>query len=121
MRETLESELVSDLTADGLTGRFGDDQLCAELYRFLTNRTLSKDGRHLVLSWSRAEALVNDLRASENHEPLELAQSGGEGVVSETVSDVLDRMGWTHRPLSTSGHHDGHQGASEAPPAGPGT
>lgn len=117
MTETLETELASDLVDDGLSGRLGDDRLCTELYRFLTNRTLTKDGRHLVLSWSRAEALVNDLRARENHDPLPLAQSGGEGVVSETVSELLDRHGWSHRPLNTARHDDDHQGASTNPPS----
>lgn len=115
MSETLEAELLRDLQS--LSGRFGDDQLCRELYRALTNRTLTKDGSHLVLSWSRAEEFVNDLRARENHEPLALARSGGEGVIAETVSAELDRHGWRTRPLNTSRHDERHSGQPESPPA----
>jgi hypothetical protein len=98
--ETLESELVRDL--QGFSDRFGDDQFCVELYRALTNRTLSKahgpEG-YLVLSWNSAEAVVNDLRRLESHDPLPLAETGGEGVVSATVSEALDQQGWTSRRL----------------------
>ena len=107
--ETLESQLVRDL--DGLSSHFGDDQFCAELYRALTNRTLSKEdgpGGHLVLSWNRAAEFVNDLRARERQDPLPLAQSGGEGVISETVLDELTARGWQTRPLNTGRHDDRH-------------
>lgn len=107
--ETLEGELVRDL--DALSDRFGDEQFCAELYRALTNRTLSKDGGpdgHLVLSWNRAAEFVNELRALEKHEPLPLAQSGGEGVVSEIVLDELTARGWHTRPLNTGRHDERH-------------
>ena len=100
--ETLETQLVRDL--EGLSSRFGDDKFCTELYRALTNRTLSKEGSppgYLVLSWNRAAEFVNELRAQERHEPLALAASGGEGVVSELVLDELERHGWRTRPLNT--------------------
>jgi hypothetical protein len=98
--ETLESALVRDL--EGLSDRFGDERFCAELYRTLTNRTLSRSNRpdgHLVLSWNRAAEFVNELRARERHEALPLASSGGEGIVSETVLDELTARGWQTRPL----------------------
>jgi hypothetical protein len=98
--ETLEGQLVNDL--EGLSGRFGDDRFCAEVYRALTNRTLSNDDQphaYLVLSWNRAADCVNELRAREDHEPLPLAGSGGEGVVSELVLDELTANGWHTRPL----------------------
>src|SRR5687768_14701912 len=98
--ETLETQLGRDL--EDLSSRFGDDQFCTELYRALTNRTLSKDGApaaHLVLSWNRAADFVNELRAQESHAPLPLAASGGEGVVSERFLDELARHGWQTRPL----------------------
>jgi hypothetical protein len=101
--ETLESQLLRDL--EELSERLGDERFCAELYRSLTNRALSKDGGpggHLVLSWSRAAEFVNELRARERREPLPLAQSGGEGVVSETVLDELTAHGWHTRPLNTA-------------------
>ena len=43
MNETLESQLVRDL--EELSGRFADERFCAEVYRALTNRTLSKEDR----------------------------------------------------------------------------
>ena len=110
--QTLENALVRDL--QDFAGRFGDDQLCVELYRALTNRALSKDppaGGHLVLSWTRAAAFVNELRDGEDQDPLPLSQSGGEGVMSERVSDALEQHGWRTRPLSTA-----RPGGRESPP-----
>jgi hypothetical protein len=98
--ETLEGQLVHDL--EGLSGSFGDDGFCAEVYRALTNHTLSKDDEphaYLVLSWNRAAECVNELRAHEDHEPLPLAGSGGEGIVSEIVFDELTAHGWHTRPI----------------------
>ena len=115
--ETLEGQLLRDLEA--LSDRFADDQFCAELYRSLTNRTLSKEdapGGHLVLSWNRAAEFVNELRARVQQEPLPLAQSGGEGVVSETVLDELTARGWETRPLNTGRHDDHHAGQPVRPP-----
>ena len=109
--ETLEAQLVRDL--GGLSRRFGDDEFCTELYRTLTNRTLSREGRpdgHLVLSWNRAAEFVNELRAQEKHDPLPLAASGREGIVSQTVLDELTARGWETRPLNTSRHDDRHSG-----------
>ena len=73
-----------------------------QLYRALTNRTLSKGdgpGGHLVLSWNRAADFVNELRARDHYAPLSLAASGGEGVVSEIVLDELTARGWQTRSL----------------------
>ena len=99
--ETLEGQLVHDL--EGLSGRVDDDGFCAEVYRALTNSTLSKDGQpysSLMLSWNRAAECVNELRAHEHLEPLPLAGSGGEGVVSEVVLGELTAHGWHTRPLA---------------------
>ena len=98
--ETLEGQLVHDL--EGLSGRFGDDGFCAEVYRALTNSSLSKDDEphaYLVLSWNRAADCVNELRAREHQEPLPLAGSGGEGIVSGLLLDELTAHGWHTRPL----------------------
>jgi len=100
--QTLENELVRDLQA--YSDRFGDEDFCVELYRSLTDRALCKDSPsrgHLVLSWNRAAEFVNELRERERHDPLPLAQSGGEGIMSERVSDALEENGWTTRPLSS--------------------
>ena len=101
MSATLEGELGHDL--HGFSDRLADDQFCRELYRGLTNRSLTKDGEpggHLVLSWNRAADFVNELRARVGHEPLPLAQSGGEGVLSETLLDELTARGWEPRPFN---------------------
>jgi hypothetical protein len=98
--ETLEAQLDHDL--DDLSARVADERFCAELYRALTNRTLARDGRpstRLVLSWDRAAEFVNQLRARGNHEPLPLAGSGGEGVISEVLLDELTAHGWSARPF----------------------
>ena len=103
MSATLEGELVQDL--HGLADRLADEEFCRELYRGLTNRSLTKDGEpggHLVLSWTRAADFVNELRALGGREPLPLAQSGGEGVISETLLDELSAQGWETRALNTA-------------------
>ncbi len=120
--ETLERALAADLTA--LEQRFADEEFSTELYRALANRVWRKaDGPegHVSLSWGRAEALVNELRARFGQAPLELAQSGGEGELSDLVSDEVGRLGWTSRPLNTSRHDEAHVAQPEsAPPAGQG-
>ncbi len=113
----LERELVSDLSRLG--DRFLDDEFSTELYRALTNNTWSKrdgpDG-HVSLSWGRAEAIVNDLRAGRDRPALALAQTGGEGDVSDLVRDELDRLGWTARPLNTGRRDEQHLSQPESPP-----
>jgi hypothetical protein len=98
--ETLEAELERDL--DGLSDQLRDERFCAELYRALTNRTLTKvDRGHLLLSWTRAAEFVNELRARDRLGPLPLARSGGEGIISETVLEELTARGWQTRALNT--------------------
>ena len=115
----LERELLDDLAA--LPERFADEEFCTDLYRALANNTWRKDGGsdgELSLSWNRAEALVNDLRRRYGEQPLTLAQTGGEGEVSELIADELGRLGWTADPLNTSRHHEAHLTQPEsAPPA----
>ncbi|MBX5443036.1 MAG: hypothetical protein IRZ32_16100 [Solirubrobacteraceae bacterium] len=110
--ETLEEALTADLATLG--DRLGDDAFAAGLYRALTrNAWAGPVGGHLVLSWAQAEALVNGLRARAGAGPLALAQTGGEGAVSDAVGGALGRMGWHHRPLNASG-----RGRFRRPPAG---
>jgi hypothetical protein len=115
--ETLERELVRDL--HDLAQRFADDEFSSELYRALSNRIWRKqdgpDG-HVSLSWSRAEEIVNELRARAGAEPLELAQTGGEGEVSRVVGEELERRGWTSTELNTGRHDPEHAGKPESPP-----
>jgi hypothetical protein len=85
-----------------------------------TRSALSKADRsgQVSLSWQRAEDTVNALRGDSGREPLELAQSGGEGEVSATVAGELRGLGWQARPRNTSRHDDAHVGSPrDAPPA----
>ena len=115
----LEAELTDDLLSLG--DRFADEEFCAELYRALANTTWRKpDGGegHVALSWSRAEELVNGLRHETGRPALELAQTGGEGEVSDLVREELGRLGWISRPLNTGRHDDAHLSQpGSAPPA----
>ena len=116
--ERLEAELTQELAA--LSERFADDEFSSELYRALTNNVWRKPGGpegHLSLSWGRAEELVNELRSSVAGEaPLTLAQTGGEGEVSDVVADELGRLGWRAQPLNTSRHDPQHLDRPESPP-----
>ncbi len=120
--ETLERELLTDLHT--IRTRFGDDEFSSDLYRALTNTVWRKAGGpegHVSLSFGRAEAVVNELRAQEQHPPLTLAQTGAEGEVSRVVEDELSRLGWSHRPLNTGRHDDTHlERPGSPPPAGQG-
>jgi hypothetical protein len=113
----VEHELGSDLAKLG--ERYRDDEFCTELYRALANNRWHKKGGpegHVAKSWSRAENLVNQLRAQHGAEPLTLAQSGGEGEVSQLVGEELERLGWSARALDTSSHDDQHVGRPQSPP-----
>jgi hypothetical protein len=111
-----DEQLRSDLRALG--DRFHDEEFSTELYRALASRKWRKasSGEPVAPSWSRAEQLVNDLRAQVGEEPLELAQSGGEGELSRVVDDELGRLGWTSEPLDTSEHDESHVSSPESPP-----
>ena len=116
MSEALERELVDDLTV--LEQRFADEEFSTELYRALANNVWRKDGRPqpLSLSWRRAEELVNELRIRYRQEPLEVAQTGGEGEVSDLVERELGTLGWSARPLDTDRREPEHLTSPESPP-----
>jgi hypothetical protein len=119
--ETLERELANDLQVLGDMAQ--DESFYSELYRALAGVSWHRGGAHVSLSWKRAEELVNAARARQDREPLDLAQTGGEGEVSERVKDALATTGWSPKPLDTGTHDDAHaearpeakRGASEAP------
>ena len=116
-RAALDSMLRDD--ALGLGEAFADEESAAELYRALANtvwRTDNGPEGHVSLSWARAEALVNDLRRRHGHEPLGLAQTGGEGDVTDRVAEALAGAGWAAQPLNTSRHDDAHVTEPESPP-----
>jgi hypothetical protein len=115
--ETLETRLAADLATLG--DRFADDEFSTELYRALANTKWRRDGgddEGVALSWSRAEDLVNRLRQRCGRDPLELAQTGGEGERSDLVADELGRLGWRAESLDTGRHDDRHLSHPESPP-----
>ena len=109
-----ESELTSDLATLG--ERLRDEEFSTELYRALAGGSLVKDGQAFAPSWNRAERLVNDLRAEEGEEPLTLAQTGGEGELTDLVANELRRLGWTWKARDTSRDDPAHASDSASPP-----
>ena len=113
----VEHRLVHDLgeLADDLR----EDAFAGELYRGLANHALSRDddpdGR-VSLSWRRAEEIVNRLRERAGAEPLTLAQTGGEGSLTDRVERALGDLDWRIRPLDTSTHDSSHATVPASPP-----
>src|SRR3954468_23018966 len=105
--EELERHLLNDLQTLG--DLVGDDSFFPELYRGLagTRWFLDDDGGHLSLSWKRAEEVVNSLRSEHGREPLTLAQTGGEGEVSDRVGGALGQLGGPPPP-PVPAHDDAH-------------
>ena len=118
MAEELERALLEDL--DRLGDRLGDEEFTGDLYRGLANNVWHREGGppgQIALGWSRAEAVVNELRSRHDREPMALHQTGGEGWVSATVDAELGRLGWRHRPLDTGRQEDAHAGKdADSPP-----
>src|SRR3954469_9399870 len=115
---TLERQLINDIQTLGDMVQT-DDSFDEELYRALANVQWHRSGAdgHVSLSWTRAEELVNDARAQHGREALTLAQTGGEGEVSDRVRDALGDLGWRPHALETGTHDDSHvESRSEAPP-----
>ena len=115
--EILERELANDLTT--LEERFADDEFSTQLYRALTNNAWSKEGGpegRVSLSWSRAETFVNELRARQGQDALTLAQTGGEGEISDLIASELGRLGWSADELDTSRRDPAHLTQPESPP-----
>jgi hypothetical protein len=118
--EELEETLRGDLR--GITDEIRRQDLWDELYRALTNRRWYRagvDGAHVALSWKRTEELINELRAEHGLPPVELAQTGGEGTLDETVARMLDRLGWTSQPEDTDQHDPDHLDSPEDQPITP--
>ncbi|MDP8943738.1 MAG: hypothetical protein M3N16_06440 [Actinomycetota bacterium] len=117
-----ERRLETDLHA--LEPDLWDDQLAAELYRGLTNRTWRRGDepeQAVALSWNRAERLVNELRGRIGYAPLTLVQTGQDGELTERVRTRLEALGWRSKPLDTSTHQDHHAAEpASTPPAGHG-
>src|SRR3954469_3909250 len=97
--ETLERKLLNDLqTLHDLLQ--SDDSFDEELYRALAGAQWHREGEggHVTLSWKRAEEIINEQRSRHDREPLTLAQTGGEGEVTERVANALRDQGWRPRP-----------------------
>ncbi len=112
--QMLEHALAADLAR--LRDRFVDEEFSGDLYRALSGKAWTKDGEdgHVALSWTRAEQLVNEQRARIGYEPLALAQTGGEGDVSELVAGELGRIGWQAQDRERSDAD--HLSRPESPP-----
>jgi hypothetical protein len=110
--ETLLAQALADLRE-----RIGRDRNFArELYQGLTNRRWHAHGAVVSLSWSRAEELINTELQAAGREPLALRQSGGEGELTDDVSEELGRRGWRSEPLDTGRRDDAHVNSPESPP-----
>ena len=69
------------------------------------------------MSWKRAETIINEQRAEHGRPPLTLAQTGGEGEVTERIANALRGQGWRPRPHRPGTHDRGHvNGRAGAPP-----
>jgi hypothetical protein len=112
--EALETVLAGDLHA--LDDRFVDEEFGTDLYRALAGKAWTKDGEagRVALSWARAEQLVNEQRARIGYAPLELAQTGGEGELSDLVAGELGKLGW-HAGERARSDPD-HVSSVESPP-----
>jgi hypothetical protein len=109
-----EAALVADLATIG--ERLADEKFSTELYRALAGGRLTKDGAAIAPSWRRAEEIVNRLRAQHDRGPLTLAQTGGEGELSDDAAQALEQLGWSWRPRDTSEHDPAHAPQPESPP-----
>jgi hypothetical protein len=109
-----EQQLIDDLAT--LRERLTDEKFCTELYGALAGGHLTKDGQAVAPSWGRAEGIVNELRHQQGHEPLTLAQTGGEGEASQLVLGELERLGWRWRLRDTSTHDPDHASRPGSPP-----
>jgi hypothetical protein len=91
-----------------LGDRLTDERLARDLYRALADRVWRRDGYEVSVSWKRAEEIINELRANLGEEPLTLAQTGGEGELTERVREAIEPLGWRTEPLDTDdaqAHH----------------
>lgn len=89
------------------------------MYRGLANRRWRYEdapGDAVALSWQRAEQIINQLREAEGDDPLTLAQTGGEGWLSDAVREELARRGWTSEPLDTDAERPEHLSDEPLPP-----
>jgi alkylated DNA repair dioxygenase AlkB len=107
-------ELIRSL--EQLGEHVADERFARDLYRALADRVWRRDGDEVSVSWKRAEEIVNQLRANLGEEPLTLAQTGGEGEVTDRVREAIEPLGWRTEPLDTSQSQPDHVDDPESPP-----
>ncbi len=111
------AEQTLERTLEDLAERTRDGAFATQLSRGLASRRWrGPDGAEVSVSWRRAEDLVNALRARVDADALELAQTGGEGELTDDVRDELGTRGWTSEALDTEEHQPGHVTSPEDPP-----
>ena len=74
--------------------RLRDDRFAGELYRGLAGNRLSKGDHVVPISWQRAQEIVSGLRGEVDRPPVDLYQTGGETWLTDSVSEVLEDLGW---------------------------
>lgn len=109
-------ELIRSL--EQLGERVADERFARDLYRALSDRRWIRDhdGISIAVSWKRAEEIVNLLRSRFGEEPLTLAQTGGEGELTDRVREAIEPLGWRTEPLDTSQSQPDHVDDPESPP-----
>jgi len=114
-----ETELELERDLGELSDAVREDAFAAELYRGLANHRLvdpqDPERRQVSLSWRRAEEVINGLRRHAGEDPLTLAQTGGEGDLTDRVESALTGLGWSVRPLDTSSHDRSHVSEPRSP------
>jgi hypothetical protein len=115
--EQLEQRLLDDLSrlADRLRH---DERLAYDLYGALVGFAVAPRGEpeHLAPSWKRAAELLNTARTAAGAAPLDLYQSGHEGIPDDRAREALEEIGWELRPRRTDEFDPAHVSDPEHPP-----
>jgi hypothetical protein len=116
--ETLERRLGEDLRSKLGDRLRHDEKLAFDLYGALTGFAAAPHGEeaHLALSWQRAAEIVNAAREAAGGTPLDLFQSGREGVLTDRAKEALEAIGWELRPRRTDEFDPDHVSDPERPP-----
>src|SRR3954471_8012926 len=114
----MADDLALVRSLEQLGDRVADERFARDLYRALAERRWihPEDGLSVAVSWKRAEEIVNLLRSRTGKGELTLAQTGGEGEVTERVREDIERLGWRTEPLDTSENQPDHVDDPESPP-----
>jgi hypothetical protein len=118
MEATIRTEQRFLEAVGELRDRTTKDKFAEELYRAMASRRWAHEGggEPISFSWGRSEEIVNSLREQVGEEPLELAQSGDEGELSDDVREELERRGWYAKPFNPNEHQQRHVTEPHGPP-----